>query len=77
VERAIGTLRRESLDHLVVLNEQHLASILHEFVAYYNHARPHRTLRLQTPEPKPRPATGPIRSRLVLNGLHRVYERAA
>ena len=77
MERVIGTLRRECLDHLIVLNEQHLASILSEFVAYYNRARPHRTLGLQTPEPRPSPAIGPIRSRLVLNGLHHVYERAA
>jgi hypothetical protein len=64
------------LDHLIVLDEQHLASVLIEFVRYYNQERPHRTLRLQTPESRPRPATGPIRSRPVLNGLHHVYERA-
>jgi len=60
-----------------VLNEQHLASVLIEFVRYYNQDRPHRTLGLQTPEQRPRPTTGPIRSRAVLNGLHHVYERAA
>jgi len=77
VERVIGTLRRECLDHLVVLNERHLLSALTEFVRYYNQERPHRTLGLQTPEAKPRPVTGPIRSRRVLNDLHHVYERAA
>ena len=77
VERVIGTLRRECLDHLIVLDEQHLASVLSEFVRYYNEDRPHRTLDLQTPRPKLLPATGPIRSRPVLNGLHHVYERAA
>ena len=76
-ERVIGTLRRECLDHLTVLDEHHLASVLSEFVAYYHQDRTHRTLGLQTPEPRPRPKTGPIRSRLVLNGLHHVYERAA
>jgi hypothetical protein len=40
-------------------------------------ARPHRTLGLQTPENRSRPAAGPICSRPVLNGLHQVYERAA
>jgi transposase InsO family protein len=77
VERVIGTLRRECLDHLIVLNEQHLRSVLAEFVDYYNAERPHHTLRLQTPEPRLRPTTGPIRARPVLNGLHHVYERAA
>jgi transposase InsO family protein len=47
-ERAIGTLRRECLDHLIVLDEQHLTSVLTEFVRYYNQERPHRTLELQT-----------------------------
>jgi transposase InsO family protein len=77
VERVIGTLRRECLDHLIVLDEQHLRSVLAEFVGYYNRERPHRTLGLQTPEPRPCPTTGPIRSRPALNGLHHVYERAA
>jgi transposase InsO family protein len=76
-ERVIGTLRRECLDHLIVLNEQHLSSMLTEFVRYYNRDRPHCTLRLQTPEPRLRPTTGPIRSRPVLNGPHHTYERAA
>jgi hypothetical protein len=44
---------------------------------YSNRDRPHRTLGLQAPELRPRPTTGPIRSRSVLNGLHHVYERAA
>jgi transposase InsO family protein len=77
IERVIGTLRRECLDHLIVLDERHLRSVLTEYVAYYNGERPHRTLGLQTPEPRPRPTTGPIRSRPVLNGLHHAYERAA
>ncbi len=76
-ERVIGTLRRECLDHLIVLDEHHLVSVLTEFVRYYNQDRPHRTLDLQTPEARLRPATGPIRSHPVLNGLHHVYERAA
>ncbi len=76
-ERVIGTLRRECLDDLIVLDEQHLASVLTEFVRYYTHERPHRTLGLQTPHAMPRPPSGPIRSRQVLNGLHHVYEHAA
>jgi len=76
-ERVIGTLRRECLDHMIVLDEHHLLSVLREFVAYYNSDRPHRTLGLQTPELRPRRTTGPIGSRPVLNGLHHVYERVA
>jgi transposase InsO family protein len=76
-ERVIGTLRRECLDHMIVLDEQHLLSVLAEFVRYYNADRPHRTLGMRTPERKPRPTTGPIRSRSVLNGLHHAYDRAA
>jgi transposase InsO family protein len=77
VERVIGTLRRECLDHVIVLDEQHLASVLTEFVRYYNVERPHRTLGLQTPEQRPRAVTGSIRVHPVLNGLHHVYERVA
>jgi transposase InsO family protein len=77
VERVIGTLRRECLDYLIALNEQHLSSVLAEFVRYYNQDRPHRTLGLQTPEVKLRPVAGPIRSRPILNGLHHVCEHVA
>jgi transposase InsO family protein len=77
VERFLGTLRRECLDHLIVLNEQHLRSVLTEFVQYYNLARPHRTLRLRTPVPVLRSVKRPVQSRPVLGGLHHVYERVA
>ena len=73
----MGTLRRECLDHLIVLNERHLRSVLREFVSYYNAARPHRSLGLETPQPAARPKVGPVRSHPVLGGLHHVYERAA
>src|SRR5262249_5371141 len=76
-ERVIWSIRRESLDHLIVLNEQHLRSVLTEFVRYDNRDRPHRTRGLRTPEPRLRPTTGPIRSRRVLKDLHHAYERAA
>ena len=76
-ERVIGTLRRECLDHLLVVNERHLRAILAEFVRYYNAERPHRTMRLETPVPTARPSEGPIRSGPVLGGLPHVYERAA
>ena len=43
-ERLIGTIRRECLDWLIVLNEWHLRSVLHEWVAHYNQGRPHASL---------------------------------
>jgi putative transposase len=76
-ERVIGTLRRECLDHVLVVNERHLRAVLTEFAEYYNRERPHRTLRLEAPVPVSRSPTGPIRVRPVLGGLHHVYERAA
>ena len=48
-ERVIGTLRRECLDHMIVLHQQHLQSVLSEYVGYYNQDRLHRTLGLRTP----------------------------
>ena len=68
-ERVIGTLRRECLDHLIILDEQHLRSVLAEFVGYYNTERPHRALRLEAPESAPRPVEGLVRSRPVLGGV--------
>ena len=71
------TVRNECLDHVIVVNERHLRSILAEFVRYYNEDRPHRTLALETPTPAAGPTTDPIRSRPVLGGLHHASERAA
>jgi transposase InsO family protein len=76
-ERLIGTLRRECLDHVVVVNERHLRAILTEFVRFYNQERPHRTLNLETPVPVVRSTTGSVRARPVLSGLHHVYGRVA
>jgi transposase InsO family protein len=76
-ERLVGTLRRECLDHLIVVNEAHLRAVLGEFVRYYNADRPHQTLGLGMPRPMDRSQVGSIRSRPVLGGLHHVYERAA
>jgi putative transposase len=78
-ERVVRTLRNECLEHVLILNEQHLRSVLAEYVAYYNADRPHRSLALEPPLPAARsPAsTGAIRSRPVLGGLHHSYSRAA
>ena len=76
-ERVVRTLRGECLDHILPLSEEHVRSVLAEFVTYYNQDRPHRSLGLDTPLPSRRPAHGEVVSRPVLGGLHRVYERAA
>jgi transposase InsO family protein len=76
-ERVVRTFRDECLDHLIPVNERHLRSVLRAFVGYYNAERPHRGLGLETPYPAVRSATGRVRSRAVLGGLHHVYERAA
>ena len=76
-ERLVGTLRRECLDRVLVVNEAHLRAVLTEFVRFYNQERPHRTLGLETPVPVVRSTRGAIRASPVLGGLHYVYERAA
>ena len=78
-ERCIGTVRRECLDHLIVINERHLRAVLREYVAYYNGHRPHRSLGLEPPDgPRPIPAERRrVVSRPILGGLHHVYQWAA
>jgi transposase InsO family protein len=76
-ERLVQTLRSEALDHIIVLNEQHLRAVLAEFVAYYNRDRPHRSLGLQSPLPRSPTALGTVVPRPVLGGLHHAYARAA
>jgi putative transposase len=80
-ERVVGTLRRECLDHMIIINEGHARRVLREYVAHYNTARPHRALRLETPTGPPAraspPAAGQITARPVLGALHHEYEWVA
>jgi putative transposase len=48
-ERIIGTLRREVLDRLLIVNEHHLRQVLTEYLLHYNTGRPHRALGQLTP----------------------------
>jgi putative transposase len=75
----VRSLRNECLDHVLVLNERHLRSVLAEYVAYYNADRPHRSLALAPPLPMVRSpaAHGEVQSRPLLGGLHHVYRRAS
>jgi len=50
VERLIGSIRRECLDHVVIVNERHLRHVLHEYLSYYSEARTHLGLEKDSPE---------------------------
>jgi hypothetical protein len=66
VERVIGSIRRECLDHFLILNEAHLRRLLRGYVGYYNTARPHQSLDDNSPQPRvvdPRHVAGSSRSR--------------
>ena len=76
-ERFLGSLRRECLDHILVLDDRHFQRVVAEYVRYHNSARPHQGLRQQTPVPAERPAEGNIVVLPVLGGLHHEYRRAA
>ncbi len=75
-ERMVRSIRRECLDHVIVINERHLREVLDEFADYYNLDRPHRSLGLQSPLHRPLVRDGPVTRRPVLGGLHHVYGRA-
>ena len=79
VERVIGTIRHECLDHLIVFNEYSLHRHLQAFVDYYHRHRVHLALAKDTPEPRPiqPPECGRIVAIPVLGGLHHRYERRA
>jgi transposase InsO family protein len=79
VERVIGTIRRECLDHMIVFNERCLRRHLQNFVNYYHRSRTH--LALEKDSPEPRPIQGPEAGRIIgipeVGGLHHRYERRA
>src|SRR5262245_19738986 len=75
VERLIGTIRRECLDHMIVFGEAHLRRTVTEFAAYYNRARTHRSLDMDAPYRRAIEHYGAITSRPVLGGLHHQYSR--
>ena len=78
-ERVIGTLRRECLDHVIVMGEEHARRILDEFVQYYNAERAHQALNGDSPVPRAIEAGNgrEIVALPHLGGLHHSYRRAA
>jgi transposase InsO family protein len=78
-ERLVGSVRRECLDHVIVLGELHLYRILKSYFAYYHRSRTHLSLGKDTPEPRPvhPPTGGTIVALPEVGGLHHRYERRA
>jgi transposase InsO family protein len=74
-ERLIGSIRRECVDHFIVLGEAHLRRILRSYARYYNDIRTHRSLDKDAPVSRPVQRTGVINSNPILGGLHRHYVR--
>ena len=75
VERLIGSIRRECIDHIVVLGEAHLRRILRSYARYYNDIRTHRSLDKDAPTYRSVERTGNIKSHAILGGLHHHYVR--
>ena len=79
-ERWVGTLRRDCLDRILILNRRHLDGVLRHYVAHFNRHRPHRSLSLQPPETPAapaRPPTPPIDRHELFGGLINEYKAAA
>jgi transposase InsO family protein len=76
VERLIGSIRRECVDHVIVLGEPHLRRVLNSYADYYNNFRTHRPLDKDAPVPRPVQRIGSTKSHAILGELHHHYARA-
>ena len=77
VERVIGSIRRECLDHVIVFNKRHFRRVLRTYVAYYQRSRTHLALGKDAPVERAVQPTGRIVVRPEVGGLHHRYERQA
>jgi transposase InsO family protein len=79
VERFIGSVRRECLDHVIVLSATGLQRLMHVYCAYYEQSRTHLSLTKDAPIPRPiaMPGDGPVVAIPQVGGLHHRYERQA
>jgi len=75
VERLIGSIRRESLDHLVVFDEANLRRVLKNYASYYNRVRTHLSLDKNAPDFRHPKKLGRIKAISILGGLHHQYVR--
>jgi transposase InsO family protein len=77
VERLIGSIRRECLDYVIVLNERHLKRILTGYLSYYHRYRTHLSLNMDSPMTRPIQVkeTGTVIAFPEVGGLHHHYER--
>ena len=75
----IGSIRRECLDQILILNDAHLRRLLRSYVAYYNRSRPHQALENNSPFPRTvqPPSRGWIHAVPEVGGLHHRYQRVA
>jgi transposase InsO family protein len=76
VERLIGSIRRECVDHIIVLGETNLRRILKSCARYYNETRTHMALYKDAPASRPVQRTGVVSSLAILGGLHHHYLRS-
>ena len=76
-ERLIGSIRRECLDHVIVLSERHLIRVLRSYASYYHSSRTHRSLDNDCPDPRPvePPEMGDVVALSQVGGLHHRYAR--
>ena len=79
IERVIGSIRRECLDHMIVFNEASLYHHVNVFISYYHHTRTHLSLAKDTPETRAvqPPELGRVVAIAEVGGLHHRYERRA
>ena len=79
VERVIGYIRRECLDHVIVFHESSLRRTLASYFYYYHRSRTHLSLKKDSPVPRPiePPGMGPVMAVPQVGGLHHRYERRA
>ena len=75
VERLIGSIRRECLDHMIVFGQANLRRIVGAYAAYYNESRTYRSLNKDAPVHRAIQRLGAITSYPVLSGLHHQYCR--